>query len=226
MNRKILISIILLLALLLLGYLTVQANPGHVFRTATPTITKTSTPTLIPTATATQISTPTPTMPPIPSGWSIYHIPEYGVKFSYPAVFDKGFQDGYEGEVFCGLTIDNNSKNAQFSMIVGIIKVKVIKTDLKFEDFINSVISPLTKGWIIEKSELQTKKGINAVEINYTEKTLPRWGVMTYIPNGEIIVEIQFNEQPFFDCETDQIGYSNHWIYEQILNSVEFETVP
>ena len=157
LNKRIII-VLIILALLALGCMTVQANPGHVFRTATPTMTKTSTPTLIPTATATQTNTPTPTMPPIPGGWSVYQIPEYGVKFSYPAVFDKGFTDGYEGEVLCGITVDNNPKGAQFSMIIGIIRISVLQTGMKFDGYINSIISPMTEDWRIEKSDLHTKK--------------------------------------------------------------------
>ncbi|MBI5353173.1 MAG: hypothetical protein HZB50_11085 [Chloroflexi bacterium] len=237
MKAKVVVTISLVLFLLVaLGWLAKDNNLGGLFSTATPTVTNTATATntstpspthpLSPTSTITPTISPTPSLEPISGGWSIYHIPKYGVKFSYPAVFDKGFRDGYDGEVFCGLTVNKDPKDVQYSISVGIINIKIMETDTEFEDVINTVIIEMSENWNLEKSEAYTKNDLYAFQIYYTNKTRPRWGITTYLPNNGFILEIDFYEQPFFDCESDEIGYSNLWVYEQILNTLEFETTP
>lgn len=218
MKPKVIVTILLILILLaLLAWFARNKNFGGFFNTPTLTAISTNTPTIT--------NTSTPTLEPIKGGWSIYHIPNYGVSFTYPTVFEKGFIYKFHEEILCGLTA--NEEPNEFSINIGaLINIGIVETRESLDDYVNSTETNLMKEWDVKHVPFE-RAGFSGAKLLITEKDPPSWGYewmeITYFTKDNFIVEIIYRDDPFFDCSKPEINYSMHEVYKQIVSTLKFE---
>jgi hypothetical protein len=193
---------------------------------ATSTVVRTLTPVptnrLVPTETTTPVSTndPIPTPAAIHGGWSTFYAEEYGFGFLYPAVYDQGFYDRSD-PVFCN--IQSGKEDGKFNIWVGIVRLVVEKTDQSLNDISAAYVRDKSVNWEI-RSQIQIEiDGLSAVKIEYGRRRPPRQGFITFLVHDNDLLTIEYYEGNFLGCDPIDTGYSSYWVYEQVINTLQFD---
>jgi hypothetical protein len=184
--------------------------------TFTPTNTVIPTETITPILTGESISTPVT----IHGGWSSFYAEEYGFRFLYPAVYDKGFYDRSD-PIFCN--IQSRKEDGKFNVSVGTVRIIAEKTGQSLEDISDAYMKDKSTDWDI-RSQIRTEiDGLPAVKIEYGRKRPPRQGFVTFLLHDDDLLTIDYYEGNFLDCAPIDTGYSSYWVYEQVINTLKFD---
>jgi hypothetical protein len=190
---------------------------------ATATLTLTPTETAAPTQTSAPIPTiePTPTLEAIEGGWSTFHTQEYGFRFLYPAVYDKGFYDPADPLTFC--KIQTKKEDGNFNIWVGFVAVAVSEISQSLEEVSSDYVKDKSVDWDILSRTQSRIDSVPAVTVEYGHQNPDRWGFKTFLIYGNDLITIDYYEAPFASCSPLGTQYSSYWVYQQILNTLRFD---
>lgn len=167
------------------------------------------------------LSTSTPTLEAIEGGWSTFHTQEYGFRFLYPTVYDKGFYDPADPLTFC--KIQSRKEEDLFNVWVGFVAVAVGKAAQSLEEVSSDYVRDKSVDWnILSQTQLKIDS-LPAITIEYGHQNPDRWGFKTFLIHSNDLITIDYYEAPFASCSPLGTQYSSYWVYQQIINTLRFD---
>lgn len=194
--------------------------------TASPTMTLTEPSTFTPSGTKTPkpipTDTSTPALEPISGGWNTFYSSEYRFGFQYPAVYDEGFKSKIDPRFVCDIQTGEDD-DGNFNIWVGNTRIIVKKADQKLTVFSDAYAKEMSVNWDVSPAIQITIDKFPAIMLKYKHKTRSGWGVTTYVIHNKDLVFFQHYEPSvYISCAPPDTGYSDYWVYEQIIKTWNF----